>query len=377
MRVTAVVNCSGSLKMNLLIIKLVCFFGFFIIPIIGCSNSTSKTESATHIDQTPIEVKTYAVKADKAREVVTLSGLTEPVRRATPAARIMAKVVEAIFQEGERVEAGHVLIRLDTRDLLARKSQAQAASDTAATALNIAKLNLDRMRNLKASGSVSRHQMELTEVAYAQAEASVAATKSAIEELEVNFSYSVAAAPFQGTVVRKMVEEGNMVAPGQPLFIIEDDSKLRVIAPLGTDLSAGLTPGMSLPIRMGDEMVTGVIEGIVSSGSTGAPGLRIQLIVDNSQRRFRTGTLAVVEIPIHGSETESVFVPREALIQKGWLTGAYVVTNDFTARLHWLILDKKPGDLVNVLSGLHEGDRVILSPEKTVVTDGRRVKEVD
>jgi len=348
------------------------FAAFFLA---GCNNSELSARAEANQRDVPIKVTTIAVQALKIAQPVTLSGFTEPIHRATPAARIMAKVIESSFHEGDRVAAEKILIRLDTRDLMARKRQAQATIETVSTTLDVAKLNMDRMRNLQKSGSVSRHQLETTEVAYAQANASVAAAKSALDEIDVTLSYSVARAPFKGVIVRKMVENGNMVAPGQPLFIIEDDSHLRIIAPVGTDLTAGLKPGEMLTVRMGGETVQGVIEGVVPSGSTEAPGLRVQLIIDNPQHRFKAGTLAVVEVPLIQTEATRILVPKTVLIEKGRLTGAYVITKDKTARLHWLILGENPGDMACVLSGLKEGDHVILSPEKSGVTDNRSVEE--
>jgi RND family efflux transporter MFP subunit len=354
----------------------ICFIGFLccIAALSGCKDDPAgaKESASTKI---PINVTTLTIHADEALRTVTLSGFTEPVHRATPAARIMAKVVEVGFQEGDWVESDQLLIRLDTRDLLANKRQAEAAYNTASTTLDIAQKNLKRMTTLYASQTVSRHQMENAQVGEAQETAARQAAKSAIEQIDVNLSYSVVRAPFKGIVVRKMVETGNMVAPGQGLFIIEDDSRLRVIAPLGTDLAANLNTGQKLPVGMGHETVEGVIEGIVSSGSTEAPGQRVQLLIDNRDRRFRVGTLAVVEIPQANFKTTGIFVPKAALIEKGRLTGAFVVAQDKTARLHWLITGEDRGDSISVISGLQAGDRIILSPESTKVKDGSAVKE--
>jgi len=355
-------------------IMLLCLF-FVISLTVGCSKEDSSI-GATHSTK-PVQVKTCAVQAVRVGQAVTLSGATEPILRVTPAARIMAKVVEAGFQEGDRVEADKILIRLDTRDLLARKKQARAAVETTSTTLEVSRMNLERMRNLKKSGTVSSNQLEAAEVVYAQANAASASAKSGLEEIDVNLSYSIAHAPFSGIIVCKLVEVGDMVAPGQPLFIIEDDSHLRVIAPVSTDLTAGLKQGQNLPVRMGQETVQGTIEGIVSSGSTDAPGLRVQLIIDNAGLRFKAGTLAVVEMPHVGSEVVSISVSKDALIEKGRLTGVYVVTRESKARLHWLILGENKGDLINVISGLREGVRVILFPEKAGVKDGIPVKEIN
>lgn len=354
---------------------------FFILAlavciVTGCSDSGSSKEAAFIQNKKPIKVVTVYVGELKTTSSIALSGLTEPIHRAAPAARIMARVNEAGFLEGDRVEANRLLIQLDTRDLLANKRQAQAAFNTASTSLDITEVNLKRMSNLYVSKTVSRHQMETAEVAQAQANAAREAARSAIDQLDVSLSYSAVHAPFNGVIVRKMVERGNMVAPGQPLFIIEDDSKLRVIAPVGTDLAATLHPGQLLPVRMGGEMVQGCIEGIVPSGSTEAPGLRVQLIIKNPGHRFKAGTLAVVGISLDADNGTSITIPRASLVEKGRLSGVYVVTKDSIARLHWLILGEGPGDMVNVLSGLQEGERVILSPELAGIRDGNAVVEI-
>ena len=76
------------------------------------------------------------------------------------------------------------------------------------------------------------------------------------------------------------------------------------------------------------------------------------------------------------SEGTNISVPKEALIERGRLTGAYVVTKDSTARLHWLILGDSQTRMASVLSGLKEGDRVILFPEKAGVKDGQLIDEI-
>ena len=82
-----------------------------------------------------------------------------------------------------------------------------------------------------------------------------------------------------------------------------------------------------------------------------------------------------MEVPLEKTEVIKILVPKAALIDKGRLSGAYVVTKDSTVRLHWLILGDDPGDMVSVLSGLKEGDRVILYPEKASLRDGQPVEE--
>lgn len=305
---------------------------------------------------------------------VTLAGTTEPIRRATPSARIMAKVLTAAFQEGERVEANRVLVRLDTRDLTARRRQASAGEEAASTGLDVAEANLRRMRSLVEAGAAPKAQLEAVEVATAQAQAATKTARAAIDEVDTNVSYASVASPFAGVIVQKMTEPGNIVGPGQPLFVVEDDSRLRIVAAIGSEEAARLAPKQPVRVRFGGEVREGVLEGVMSSGDPRAPGLRVQVLIGNADRRIRPGTFALVEIPSSGAKIPVVLIPRAAVIERGQLTGVFVADSDSVARLRWLVLGEAEGDFVKVLSGLRTGDRVILSPGADM-QDGQPVRE--
>jgi len=377
MKIKAMLFRLFKLQLRMRFVEMLLVLLLAIILTSGCSGESSNSKGPGSKERPPYKVSTFTVRSNVYPRLITLSGFVEPVSRTSPAARMMARVIEVNVREGDRVQADQILIRLDTRDLLARKRQAKAAVDSASTTLDVAQRNLERMRNLQNSGAVSRHQMETYEVAYAQANAAAAAALAGLDELDVNLSYAVVRAQFSGVIVRKMAEKGNMVVPGQPLFIIEDDSRLRIVAPVGTDLAKGLKPGQILMVRMGGDTIKSTIEGVLSSGSIEAPGLRVQLLIDNPQRCFKTGTLAVVEVPLENTMATNLLIPKVALIEKGRLTGTFVVTKDRTARLHWLILGESSDDMVSVLSGLQEADRVIIFPEKAGVRDGQPVEEIN
>jgi len=285
----------------------------------------------------------------------------------------MAKVLTANFHEGQRVEANQMLVRLDTRDLVAKHKQASAGESAANAALEVAESNLRRMRSLVDAGAASQTQFEAVEVATAQARAASKTARAAIDEVEVNVSYASVPTPFAGVVVQKMTEAGNIVGPGQPLFVVEDDSRLRIVAPIGTDDAINLVPNQPMQVRFGEEVCHGVLEGVMPSGDPRAPGLRAQVLIDNPDRRHQPGAIAVVEIPRSGAQTPVISLPKEAIIERGQLTGTFVVGADSIARLRWLVLGDTKNGLVMVLSGLHEGDRVVLSPPLELA-DGRLVK---
>ncbi len=351
------------------------YIAFMLSVMLACSLSgcKDKAEGRFNTGQQPCMVETYTITAEKTQRTIELSGITEPVTQATPAARIMAKVQRAGFHEGEHVQSGRTLVVLDTRDLQARRMQAQSALATARHALDIARTNLTRKKDLYSTSDIPLAELEMAQLAESQAGAGVSAADAAVSELDVHLSYAVAKAPFTGRIVRKMTEAGNIVAPGQPLFIIQDDSRIRVVAPVGTDLAAPLRAGEKITVLIGAEKSEGVIEGIVSSGDIRAPGLRVQILVNNPGYRYQTGVLAVVHVPLGKEQKTRVIVPAEALVKSGQLSGVYVAGNDNIARLRWLSVTEEKDGAVHVLTGLNEGERIILSPGKAGVSDGRSI----
>ena len=128
-------------------------------------------------------------------------------------------------------------------------------------------------------------------------------------------------------------------------------------------------------MQISGETVQGVVEGIMPSGDTYAPGLRVRLLIDNIHHRHRAGTLAIVQVPLSQQDVPKIMLPKSAIVERGQLAGAFVVGKDSVAQLRWLVLGESRGDMVLVLSGLRGGDRVVLSPGATAVTDGQRVEE--
>lgn len=343
----------------------------------GCRDHGSSS-SSTRADRPPCSAQVERVTPDPTVRSIAVVGVTEPLRRSSPSARLMARVTEATFREGERVRQGQVLVRLDTRDLSARRAQAVAGRDATRSALDLARTNLERMRSLHASGAIPGTQLEQAEAAFTQATAAATTTGAAIDEVDVNLSYARVDAPFAGLVVRRLVEVGDLVGPGQPIAVIEDDTRLRVVAPIGTDLARRVTPGQELSVEIAGAHVSGRVEGVIPSGDIRAAGLRLQLVLENPSHTYQAGMLATVEIPLEGSgqEVSAVRIPSAALFERGQLTGVFVVNEQSEARLRWVVIAEDRGDTVRVLSGLRVGEQVAVAPDAQCLSDGRRVTAV-
>jgi RND family efflux transporter MFP subunit len=284
--------------------------------------------------------------------VLEVSGIAQPVQQATLSTRLAGAITAVLIQEGNAVAAGQVLARVDDREMMARREQTRAAFAEAQAVVADARVRASRFRALYADSAASRSQLDAAETGLARAEAGIRMTEASSAELEAVASYAEIRSPFAGRVTRRMVDPGDFVAPGVPVMTVEDESRLRIVSTLAPEQAAGLKVGMLIDALIERTPATAKVEGIVSAG---AAMLTVNAIVDNRLRRDQAGGAATLLLP-QGTR-QAIVVPFAALVEQGDLTGVRVETGS-GLDLRWVRLGARSGDAVEVLSGLHVGDRV-------------------
>lgn len=157
-------------------------------------------------------------------------------------AQVAGRIVDLPAREGEKVEAGHLLAKIDDALYLAQVEQARATLQTASRQLGVidaslagVETNLARVRKLLASGSATQMQLDELEtqksvleaqkpVIRSQMEQAMAARKLAEEQL----GFTRVSAPLAGTILRVPVERGETVFPGSALVTLADLSSMEV-----------------------------------------------------------------------------------------------------------------------------------------------------
>ena len=361
----------------------------------ACSGGPAATPSAA---PDPISVTVAPVTMTDVASTFEAGGVVQAGTTATLTARILAPVREVRATPGDRVRAGQVLIVLDGRDLEARArgARAQASSaessgiaaeasrQAAEASLVLARATHARIAGLHAKRSATTQELDAAvgalRAAEAQATAAAASAKAAVAGVEsaraasdaavTTESFSRIVAPFDGMVTEKMVEPGNMAAPGTPLLRLEDPREFRLDVRVDesriAQVSRGVTVRVSLDGAAGGvpSVVDGTVTELGRAVDAGAHAflVKIRLPADTGLRsgmfgraQFNTGSRRVLT------------VPAGALVRRGQVTSVFVVEQE-VARLR----------LVNVsgaavLAGLSDGDVVIVSPPPEL-TDGRRVQ---
>ncbi|MGD8815682.1 MAG: efflux RND transporter periplasmic adaptor subunit [Acidobacteriota bacterium] len=178
--------------------------------------------------------------------IAEATGSVEAWRRVSPATKIMGRVRELPVRKGDRVDAGQVIARLESADLEAAVAQARAAVTMAEATLENAATHHARMEALHAQRSVTDKNLEDATAGHRVAEASLDVARANLAAAEVMLGYAEIEAPITGWVTAKMIEAGDMAAPGHPVVVIEDLSRVKVAVSVPESVVGGRAPG---PVR--------------------------------------------------------------------------------------------------------------------------------
>jgi RND family efflux transporter MFP subunit len=174
--------------------------------------------------------------------------------------------------------------------------------------------------------------------------------------------YASVVAPFAGYVTRRYVDPGAFAAPGAPLVTVQDASQLRIRVTVSPAAAQSVKRGDRLEATVEGQAVVATVEGVVPA-STGAV-YTLNALLENPEGRFLGGSAATLRVP--AGRRHAVLVPASAIVREGDLTGVRV-RQGTTSDLRWVRLGDERGDRVEVLSGLSDGDQVVLH-----ATEGNR-----
>lgn len=322
-----------------------------VVAATGCSSSPDAAQAA------PVRVSgsVYTVKDTVINATFEASGTAAPLRQATLSTKLMGTVDAVLVKEGDVVVAGHLLVRLDARDLAAKQSQLAASIADAEAQQREAVTHAGRMRALYTDSAATKAQLDAAETGVARADAGVRAARAALAEVDAMSSYAVIRAPFAGLVAKRFVDPGAFAAPGAPLITVQDGLQLRVTANVTPDAVGGIHRGQAIGASIEGRLVGAIVEGVVpaSSGNLYA----INAIVANPGGRILPGSVATLLVPM--GVRHALMVPTAAVLHQGDLTGVTLRTTEGD-QTRWVRLGVVAGNMVEVNAGLRAGDRVIV-----------------
>jgi len=265
--------------------------------------------------------------------------------------------VEAVLVDvGSSVRRGQVLVRLEGAGV-------EAAVATAEARATVARRTYQRLANLERDGAATRHELD-------QAEAALRTAEAMLEEASASRDYIVLRAPFDGTVTARFADPGDLAVPGRPVLVVSGSARLKIVADVPALLSGAVAEGGSLVAvspETGDRWAATARQ-VVSVIDPTSQRFRVEATFDGADDLPVAGTLLRLEIP--GPGTSSVWVPADAVVRRGQLSGVYLA-GDGELRLRWIRPGRRTATAVEVLAGVDQGALVVRNPNPGLV-DGTR-----
>lgn len=317
----------------------------------------------------PAPVTTAVVQSTTWPVELTAVGSLEAVQGVMVTAELTGKVSRIAFKPGDRVEAGDVLVEQDTSSEAAQMRSAQAS-------MELARLNLERAKELLPQNVITRSDYDNAQAEYKQATAQVAAIQATIAKKTIR-------APFAGRLGLRLVNLGQIINEGEPIVSLQAMDPIFVNFQLPQQdlalIRRGLTVQLTLDALPG-KSIEGAITAINPQVDSATRNIRLQATVANTEENLRPGMFVNVAVVLPNPR-EVLTIPATAALYAPYSDSVFVVTDkksdDKTdegsvVRQQFVRLGEKRGDFIAVKSGLEAGE-VIVSTGAFKLRNGQAV----
>ena len=319
----------------------------------------------------PVQIgreSTATVATDAIRTGPAISGQLVAERSATVRAEVGGAIVDTALEEGQSVERGRVIARIEARDLNDAVTSAQVAVKSAENGLALAQSEARRTEALVKGGALAQRDLETAQAAVANAESQLAAARARLTSAQTQLADTTVRAPITGVVSNKAVNAGDVATPGAELYTIIDPSSMRLEASVPSEQIANLRPGAGVEFTVRGyegQTFSGQIERISPAADPATRQVRIWVSIPNVSGRLIAGLYA--EGRIETEVRRGLVVPGNAIDAS---LGSPAVTRVRDGRAErvdvTLGLRDAATERVEIKAGLSEGDLLLVGPARGI-----------
>jgi membrane fusion protein, multidrug efflux system len=306
---------------------------------------------ATVVTAAPARPEVWETTLTSTGSVMTMQGVTL-------GAELAGKVTRIAFESGASVKAGDVLVQLDT-------SSEEAQLRAAEAGVTLAKINVQRARELRAQSTISQSELDSAEAQIQQAAAQADNIRSVIAKKTIR-------APFSGRLGLRLVNLGQILHEGDPIASLETLDPVYVDFSLPQQNLADVAPGSSVRVTTDaapGQTFEGKVNAINPDVDFATRSLRIQATLPNPGEKLRPGMFANVEI-VRTEQIKVLVIPATAVLYAPYGDSVFVIDEKKDAhtgqsqkvlRQQFVRLGLARGDFVTITANLNPGDTVVTS----------------
>ncbi len=305
--------------------------------------------------------------------VLVASGYVVAQRKAAVASKGTGRLVYLGVVEGDRVRAGQVIARVEDADVRAQLAEAQANLDLSRADLRDAERALARERMLMDSNSTSQASYDAAEARYQRVKANIAVAQAALQSAQVALENTVIRAPFDGTVLTKNADVGEVVAPlaasafsKSAVVTVADLRSLQVEADVAESNLEAVSPGQPCEIVLDaypDARYPGSVAMIVPTADRAKATVQVKVAFRSYDARVLPEMSAKVHFLPRPSrvavDTQPVLVvPGTAVVERNGRSVVFVVERGRAVEVP-VVVGRQVGSSVAIREGLHPGVQVV------------------
>ncbi len=340
------------------------------------------------------ESEIYTIQGGSASSSTALGGTVMPQKMVNLIAQMPGEVKYIAGEEGDKFSGGTILVGLDTSALMEKRRAAVAGLLSAQAGLSNAMVQFQREvespnsnSNTMLGGAPSMFSMfsdpirEFSgrgdpdyerysnlfgqNVQIQTARNQIETARAGIAELDANIENAKSIAPFDGVIVKKLVEVGDIVQPGMPLVVFADTSVMQIQVEMPARLVSSLRPDSIVKARLDNSgtIIPARVSRIFPMANQGGHTTTVKFDLPQNSGA-RAGMYAEILIPGQtAGKPQRPVIPLSAITWRGSLPAVFQVSDDRSnIRMRTLRLGSRMGDSVVVISGVKVGDRILNHP---------------
>jgi len=290
-----------------------------------------------------------------------LTGTLSPFNEATLKAKVAGELIQVAVREGQSVEQGEVLARIDQTEVRARVAAREADVAAARAQLDWANKNRSTQSALLDKKFISQNAFDNIQSNYDVAVAKLRSAESELVVARKSLGDSVLVAPFSGIVAQRHVQAGERVALDAKVITVVNLSRLELEAAVPAVEIGRLRVGQRVTFRIdgfGARVFSGRIERINPSTQAGSRSINVYAVIDNPEGVLRGGLFAQGAVTLERVEGALV-VPASAVREEIGQTFVYAIEDGLVKRKSVTVGAPDAGGRVQVLRGLAAGERIV------------------